>query len=660
MAKFTVKEKKKDDVVREGAMLTVGTRSSCAYSISDPMAAEEHCVIHGPGGGNYLVEDLGTSVGTFVDGVATEGRTPIVDGSEIIIGVTRIVAKIDAEADELLLTVKGAFYYDDKKDGLDWSRKEVGFGIFRPVSLGNYLAIGLALVALPFCFIGSSSDKIMEPAPTYHERIKAYHAQLATLGADAQDCNACHDAFNGTPAGKCMACHAEDIDMGHHPFYSNVDAWEQACEHCHVDHRGQGEMDLITIPAEESCAGCHDENLSMEPTARAVGDRHVVDVPLYYNTFSHEDHYKKAAANGQQLECSSCHKLSDEGQQLVDGRMREFVPVDYDACMSCHADDAPATTRVEKTFTVKWHGAADANQQCEACHTGLYTEEMKTTPFTPRDYTYEFDSQPHHEFLTSRVADPNGKDLCIECHKNGAELQGKGRLTKRIFEHQVHSWDVQPADEAGKLRVSGLTKGEEGRGDCMQCHRELATANTLGDAAQESYVDESCADCHKPQAPLKVIQAGPITNRIEFPHSLHANLEGGCFACHTFPTVEGEIAPNPMTPDNVKDCTACHSVHQNIGGDGTLDSGDCAECHREGDPSYFGTERPKVWKRHADTTFRHMSRGHRDWTAGKRCEECHTDGVWTAKSLAEVHIPKEDEASCRKCHVEQKTRFHWR
>ncbi|MEE9393678.1 MAG: FHA domain-containing protein [Planctomycetota bacterium] len=659
MAKFTVKEKRKDDIVREGAMLTVGTRSSCAYSISDPMAAEEHCAIHGPGGGNFLVEDLGTSVGTFVDGVATKGRTPIEDGSEIIIGVTRIVAKIDVENDELLLTIKGAFYYDDKKDALAWSRKEVGFGRFRPLSLGNYLAIGAALIALPLCFLGSTSDAVMEPGPTYHDQMSAYHAQLATLGEDAQDCNACHDAFNGTPAGKCMSCHAEDIDVGHHPFYGDANAWEQACVHCHIDHRGQGEMALIAVPAEESCAGCHEADKSMAPTARPVGDRHLVDVPLFYDTFSHEDHYKKAAANGAELDCSSCHKMS-EGQTLVDGRMREFIPVDYDACMACHAKDATVALRSETTFTVRWHGTEDAKQKCETCHTKLFSDEMKTSPHTPREYRYEFDSQAHHEFLTARVVDPNGKDACIECHKNGAELQGEGRLKARIFEHQTHSWDVQPGDEAGKLRVSGLVKGQTGRGDCMQCHRELAGAENLGNAMAESYVDDACAECHKPKAPLKVIEAGAIVNRTDFPHSLHQDLAGGCFACHTFPSVEGQIAPNPVTASDIKDCTACHSVHQNIGGDGSMDSGDCNECHREGDPSYFGTTQPKIWKRHADTTFRHMSRGHQDWTAGKRCEECHTEGVWTAKSLAEIHIPKEDEASCRKCHVEQKTRFHWR
>ena len=53
--------------------------------------------------------------------------------------------------------------------------------------------------------------------------------------------------------------------------------------------------------------------------------------------------------------------------------------------------------------------------------------------------------------------------------------------------------------------------------------------------------------------------------------------------------------------------------------------------------------------------FSHLSAGHRD---GK-CADCHGDSqLEKASSLADVKVPDEGQALCRKCHLEKQ--FHWR
>lgn len=667
MAKFILKIKR-DETHREGDSVTIGSRASCSFSISDPLVAEEHCLVlrHGDG---YILEDLGTSLGTYVNGLATKGRVPLADGAVVVLGVTRFVVGIDAESGDITFDNKGAFYYDDKKDALDWSRKEVAFGQFLPVRRMGWIVVFTMILLAPFCYlIPATSERILDLGPTYHSGLPGYHQMLLDLPEGDRDCSACHDPMNSTPSGKCMACHAGDIDVGHHawngPGEGALADDEDSCRACHIDHRGTKEMALIHIRAEDSCERCHDEGEDLSSAAvakRPVHDLHV-DVGLAYNTFSHADHSGHEIEPGRAISCQDCHVAHDPGSEAATqlaadgrGRSREFAVVDYAACLKCHGEDGASVT-----LEPAWHGTEAEGKHCLECHGELNAEPLTQTPaYLPTsDRGFAFTSRPHDKLHESFMA--GSEDACSDCHKADDALKGGAAMTGRPFEHITHIINPAPA-AADCVQLSG-----EGRGGCSYCHEDVARADalaTLSGKRHPLYGGKSCAECHTDTA---MTRSDPFTvqgTRNDFPHSTHLSVEGGCFACHQFPEGDGYPAL-PVTPDDVKDCTKCHEGHANVGLTETLTahdatkSGSCASCHREGDPVYAaGTV---AWSRWTDSSFRHFSRGHRDLTNGKSCVECHGAETWNATTIAEVPIPTEREAMCLECHVDDKTRFHWR
>ena len=64
--------------------LDIGTSSSCSVRINDPIAAPRHCrILYRPDHpeGEFLLQDLGTSTGTYLDGVAVPtGEGPCLRG----------------------------------------------------------------------------------------------------------------------------------------------------------------------------------------------------------------------------------------------------------------------------------------------------------------------------------------------------------------------------------------------------------------------------------------------------------------------------------------------------------------------------------------------------------------------------------------------------
>ena len=136
--------------------------------------------------------------------------------------------------------------------------------------------------------------------------------------------------------------------------------------------------------------------------------------------------------------------------------------------------------------------------------------------------------------------------------------------------------------------------------------------------------------------------------RNEFPHSRHMQVEGGCYACHEFNSDNPEM--DVMTPPKIKDCSACHTTHDNIAG------GKCDDCHKKGDAVYAA--KPLPWERRPDKGYSHFSPGHIGPTNAGKCTDCHGEEIWQAKTIDAITIPPENDPRCRDCHA--KERFHTR
>jgi len=156
---------------------------------------------------------------------------------------------------------------------------------------------------------------------------------------------------------------------------------------------------------------------------------------------------------------------------------------------------------------------------------------------------------------------------------------------------------------------------------------------------------------------------------VQFPHRFHTELEGGCFACHSFAPsnaagADARVAVLATTNFQAADCTNCHGGHDNVGG------GACQQCH----PFEQGTrdvywlaaklgadprpdrpalaDRTRPWPER--NAFSHLSPGHAD----VKCADCHSAASLDVDNLGAMVAPDESLQLCRDCHLEKQ--FHWR
>jgi len=83
---------------------TLGRGSDCEVQVNDELASRKHAVIYYRGG-NYEIEDLGSSNGTFVNNKkVTSG--PILNGDLITIGDTVLQFRIELDPDATVIQMR--------------------------------------------------------------------------------------------------------------------------------------------------------------------------------------------------------------------------------------------------------------------------------------------------------------------------------------------------------------------------------------------------------------------------------------------------------------------------------------------------------------------------------------------------------------------------
>ncbi len=674
MAKFVVKGK---DKIGSGKIafdadvqaIDFGTHSNSAILIEDPVVADHHCEIQFVDGA-FRVRDMGSALGTFLNGASVDEPTALASGDEIVIGLTRLVATVDGEKLTLDVTV-GGFAYE--KGDLDrFVEQEVAFGRYAPVRIGNWLAVFAIILLVPAMFFDAVEEPLLDPGPLNQHHAMLFTTDPATLEeplagyarlAQANGCTTCHDTMNRTPMDRCAQCHA-DLMGGQHPFRveasddpgrSTRGYFEHDCLLCHVDHRGPVSVDGSFIPTgdqtRETCDTCHESlpSTTREPAAVALNRA----FPVAYNTFPHDKHL----AAGVEMACTECHALPENpvaAQPVAGHDFREdedFEPVPYETCMRCHETGTTESEDAPK-YKPEWHGTDDP-ANCLQCHQKLNDEELKQVQTSPVAMLgFQVKRRDHHpEFQLDVKLD--GRD-CVDCHRDGAPTTA-GADVVAPFWHGVH--------------MASLTPGDDGA--CIDCHVEVSDGGALAAGLAEGHyagAQGNCAECHDTGAP--VADAGSLpapVSRNDFPHGLHLDrnadetLKDGCFACHDFSEPSDQFfAAVPTTKPGAKDCTMCHVVNEPPApavAHARVQEGSCLFCHRAGDPVYRNEPRTRQWPEL--NLFDHYSRGHLKATVEGDCGACHT-GTETATDVMTVPIPDESQQNCRDCHVDEKARFHWR
>jgi hypothetical protein len=669
-------------------VLSVGTHSSCAIALRDPVLSEVHCRITWNGGA-FVLEDLSSATGTYLNGLALETPMPLSVGDVIVVGVSRLRVEGlgTVEAPLLELSVEeSAFHYvasgagGAKRDADDWVRWEVGFGRLKGLRLAGFAAalVGALLLVTPWVRSGEKVVLSAGPLRASHAALfegdpAVARAHFEALGhAPGKDelaqmlavvgehgCQACHESFAGTPVDKCARCHASRVD-GRHPFLANpppdvarADWKDDGCAWCHAEHRGADGMNGPGRPgsgeARETCAGCHDEEQkkaglkhfwqrieSGESGPQAEMAEFVVRSP----DFSHRAHLTA------KLACEDCHvPASSEGG--------EYAPVGFAQCMRCHAEGREVEARMAPKLRarVEQHGTGEHPELCSGCHAQPRSPDLRTVTLARETLAYEIPFRPHGDLFDARQKD------CRRCHLDGVASKSP-ESEARVFQHGLH---------LSRLAATPA-EGTEASKECLTCHTDIAGAEGFAQEKRALFRDleATCGQCHKKKndkdgkeepLPVEAIRTGEGSSvtRVAFSHRAHASVPGNCYVCHVFEAADDLRAARPITRPEAADCSGCHKTsHDKLGG------GECAKCHRStlgALPVAFAGDLPKRYRVKAGS-FSHFRKGHKKMTDSGNCLLCH-DGIEKADTIEQIKILGDSSLMCVRCHVEQGGQFHF-
>lgn len=657
--------------------LVVGTISSCAIALRDPVASEEHCRFSRTPNG-FLVEDLGSATGTWVNGVPCDVPARLADGDTVVVGVSRMTVKhagavleITVEEAEFQYTKSGAGGAQREAD--DWVRSEVTFGRIPAIRMSGWIAAALTLVFVAMAALGPFGSDMLMPGP-----LRSVHAELfsedpevlrakfgdaranAALLAQEQGCAICHDSFGGTTWTNCGTCHSDKTSAETHPFHAEPGSFPKgelasdSCILCHSEHHTDSGLLRASKESLPDCDACHaDDHLAdvrslagkwASSTVELSAPPKATRAPVAYRDFDHSAHLARDIA------CGTCHSMVDE---VATGD--DFATVPFETCMQCHSASAgpsdatlaavASQVPADLKFDLAWHGTDDGTQHCEQCHTSEPRTGAFRTVESPEvgSGRFRLTRRHHGEVFSERK--------CIECHRTGTPSVEEGVVEAR-FVHGVHLAALDPGGD--DALAEALSE------NCAACHADQASSSSLlADRGAQNYhglVTSQCSKCHHDGEDNPLIESvvpgeglGTVQRR-DFPHAAHVGkVEGGCFRCHEFARSDDPFSALPMTRESVKSCVECHGGHSNLGG------GDCAVCHESAGgvvAGVFRTDSAMRDNKPDAALFDHRragEAGHFGFVQRGECTHCHV-GMAEATDVPSIQLPFRPQAACQPCH----------
>lgn len=625
-------------VVDAHGEVTLGGRVGCSVVLDDALAAARHCAIEHDGAA-FVVRDLGSVSGTWVDGARADQPVALRDGSLLVVGTSRAVARLETRdgAPTLVLALQrngfwwrkpGKKVFDNDPDAL--VRSEVGFGRFAALAVGNRAAlVAAAALLVASLLLSSVLEPLSDPGPLLPAHAIAtaavaapgpVHARLqeCLALASAQGCAVCHEPGGGVTEAKCRQCHGDLAAPAtkRHPYLGDGDLAPATCVECHTDHQGMvaGGLKPGADDKTGKCEACHGD-APVRAQAAAMAPPTVApprSVPVAAYRFPHKSHADIA--------CDVCHqvdpaRVAARAQGLPDDPLaRDFAAIPYDACRSCHVADSPAVgipaaaqerhRAKDKTWTVAWHGTDDGGGKCAQCHAagdgaGRFGPAMRTVArpaltaaqHAAQRATYTVASRSHDEQFAEHAG---GKD-CAECHKNGLAT-ARDAAAPRPFWHALH---LQPAALQADDAAAGAISRDAAQG-CRSCHQGLWSAAKLTDARTALYHWPSneaergaCGACHVERGAALAIAATatrpatgggtPPALAADFPHDVHVAAasfgQSGALAkgCYACHVFErGGPGEHQAVPRTLPGAADCSSCHT---GHANVGGGDCQQCH---------------------------------------------------------------------------------
>lgn len=245
-----------------------------------------------------------------------------------------------------------------------------------------------------------------------------------------------------------------------------------------------------------------------------------------------------------QMGCSSCHEILNTkapGSEPVT-RIRLLKPTSVALCSTCHGDKATAP-----------HAHAPSKRNCLTCHTPHVSAEKG--------------------LLKKDLSGDKGKNLCLDCHKQGLDNSGKGSRHAALDmgcntchvihksgddgkpESRFHLAKAAPAlctdchdPQDGKLQKAHQGQPVNGT-DCLNCHdpHESRSPKLLRAVLHSPFETGSCDSCHQAPKDGKVVLVNNDRRAL-------------CVTCHADQVEATEKAP-VQHPGAAGDCTDCHDAH---------------------------------------------------------------------------------------------------
>lgn len=278
---------------------------------------------------------------------------------------------------------------------------------------------------------------------------------------EKKDCLKCHDAGEGVPDEKCLACHKEikpylAENRGFHGTQT------KSCRECHADHKGR-EYDTTVIDpksfdhsltgyklvgkhAEIKCQECHQEKRSKKPIR------------------TNDTRYLGAATS-----CKECHGKEDV--HFYTGKWRK---ADCGECHGLVAWDKDIRFDHLRDGDYKLEGA-HAKADCKDCH--IIDKKQKLSKYEWPD-------------LKSKQ--------CLSCHKDThkSNLSPKFRNGKCTDCHNQEEWKIKRFDHQAVTKFP--LRGRHSEIKCTNCHVQSAKSDPKKTGLfKYTGLGEECLDCHR-------------------------------------------------------------------------------------------------------------------------------------------------------------------
>jgi pSer/pThr/pTyr-binding forkhead associated (FHA) protein len=499
----------------QGEALRIGRGTNQELRSENPAVALEHAVIESDSAG-YLVTDKGSITGTYVNKKPVESAR-LGKGDVLEIGDLHIEVQMADPAKPLFLRVviaRTATVFVEEEEEAPASVATPGARVVRARKVDYVGAYRLSrpwmtkvsataiLLIVALTVIGM----VVEPqrqAAFMPGGLSSAHATARPGGhAVADNCGACHSAWQSVSSSKCLDCHPQ---LQHAEHEKNP----PDCFSCHAEHRGATKLAEIT---DDTCRSCH-ANLgahmnvsgaelaslrfaqgrySFESIARIrdFGDSHPeLFYPKDTNTlrFNHKLHLQprgifNATGKREVLQCANCHALTTVREKV------DPVALDFEQhCQRCHRltfDDRYPNEQVPHGGdNMKVYGAVFAASSGAAAIVGKPAAEVR------RILSTRAASGPEQQAYL-RKANFVFRDKCRVCH----EIRPRGEQLAA----------TPPVISTTWLASAGFTHGRHRTVDCETCHKGVRESVETSDVLMPRRAD--CTTCHSPKG--ETAQAG--------------------------------------------------------------------------------------------------------------------------------------------------------